>query len=402
MRSNEGRAVGAEDYLMVKVELRETLMRYDWHEKVADAPRVQLRPALWIVFSTVLGFVSVSSAADLSPRLIGPRTILELQGTNRGSSAERAAIHRIAVNPEYEPTEGAAQTDRRRKDEGAAAIVTRFKRRMASPVVPAAAEAELAPNPEIVQTNGESNAASSEMQPPPSDEGVEPPGMASVSDLEEFPVELEALPPELPEDAALEEIDSEATDSEEIGQALPVAASDDLEPAPLPVVEAEPAPEIYADGEFAPISKVHLTTNVKRRMKLADDAVLPDQQAAETYARVYGQRMVPAYWVDYDLMVPRLAFAYHPLYFEDPNLERCGNSFGCILQPIASGAYFFANVAMLPGKMLVAPPCRYVCPNPDCEPCEWYSFCDNYIRQPRGWRDPLRSPCFSCRRDGCW
>ena len=50
----------------------------------------------------------------------------------------------------------------------------------------------------------------------------------------------------------------------------------------------------------------------------------------------------------------------HPLYFEDRMLERHGHErWGC-LQPIASGARFFATVPMLPYLTTISPPCETV------------------------------------------
>jgi hypothetical protein len=42
---------------------------------------------------------------------------------------------------------------------------------------------------------------------------------------------------------------------------------------------------------------------------------------------------------------------HKPLYFEQVQLERYGHSWGPVLQPIMSGAHFFATVPILPYKM---------------------------------------------------
>lgn len=49
----------------------------------------------------------------------------------------------------------------------------------------------------------------------------------------------------------------------------------------------------------------------------------------------------------------------HPLYFEDVMLERHGHERFPLLQPMASGARFFATVPMLPYLMTVRNPCDY-------------------------------------------
>lgn len=50
------------------------------------------------------------------------------------------------------------------------------------------------------------------------------------------------------------------------------------------------------------------------------------------------------------------ALCHKPAYFEQVQVERYGHSFGPILQPIVSGAHFFATVPMLPYKMGLYPP----------------------------------------------
>jgi hypothetical protein len=54
---------------------------------------------------------------------------------------------------------------------------------------------------------------------------------------------------------------------------------------------------------------------------------------------------------------------YHPLYFEDVNLERHGYSPRCMgpVQPVLSGVHFFATLPTLPYRLFAEPPwqCRY-------------------------------------------
>jgi len=47
---------------------------------------------------------------------------------------------------------------------------------------------------------------------------------------------------------------------------------------------------------------------------------------------------------------------HQPLYFEDVNLERNGYSYGPIMQPVVSGAKFFATLPALPYLMTAQPP----------------------------------------------
>ncbi|NQT16997.1 MAG: hypothetical protein HQ582_29840 [Planctomycetes bacterium] len=60
---------------------------------------------------------------------------------------------------------------------------------------------------------------------------------------------------------------------------------------------------------------------------------------------------------------------HRPLYFEEINLERygymncdhrCGGIPAAVVQPVLSGAHFFATVPILPYKMVVEPPCKCI------------------------------------------
>ncbi|MCC6509711.1 MAG: hypothetical protein IT423_11420, partial [Pirellulaceae bacterium] len=53
-------------------------------------------------------------------------------------------------------------------------------------------------------------------------------------------------------------------------------------------------------------------------------------------------------------------FSHHPVYFEQPNLERYGIGTYRVLQPAASSAHFFSSIALLPYKALTQHPCERV------------------------------------------
>ena len=55
------------------------------------------------------------------------------------------------------------------------------------------------------------------------------------------------------------------------------------------------------------------------------------------------------------------AFCHSPLYFEQPNLERYGNSHGNLVSPALSASYFFGEVATLPARVIWQPPWSKSC-----------------------------------------
>lgn len=85
-------------------------------------------------------------------------------------------------------------------------------------------------------------------------------------------------------------------------------------------------------------------------------------------------------WVSF--RPPRDTFPMHsnPLYFEDPNLERCGRSHGHFTE-VVSIANFAARVPMLPYMMTVEPPCSVVPVKPDCPTCSKFGP-DAYFPNP--------------------
>ena len=60
-----------------------------------------------------------------------------------------------------------------------------------------------------------------------------------------------------------------------------------------------------------------------------------------------------------------IAAIHNPLYFEEPNLERCGNGCGCATTA-ASAIHFVANTLTLPYQMVANPPCETHCTTIDC------------------------------------
>ena len=67
-------------------------------------------------------------------------------------------------------------------------------------------------------------------------------------------------------------------------------------------------------------------------------------------------------------------FSHRPLYFEQPNLERCGHHCG-VFTPYTSAGHFFGSAVLLPLHMVLDPPCRCVPTLGDCPTCESYGLC---------------------------
>lgn len=77
------------------------------------------------------------------------------------------------------------------------------------------------------------------------------------------------------------------------------------------------------------------------------------------------------------------AFHHNPLWFEDPNLERCGRGTGHF-SSVCSFLQFNTNIAFLPYRMTAEPWHSCVRTLPDCTVCEKFG-CDAYL-PPWSWR----------------
>lgn len=65
-------------------------------------------------------------------------------------------------------------------------------------------------------------------------------------------------------------------------------------------------------------------------------------------------------WADSMEMWAPTELFFHPLYFDEPALERYGQTRNPILQPAISGAHFFGSAALLPLELVAEQPCRRV------------------------------------------
>ncbi len=122
------------------------------------------------------------------------------------------------------------------------------------------------------------------------------------------------------------------------------AAPPDLEPvAQSPGDMFKPMSEIRAEIQM---DRPELPPN--RARELFEDAVPVDDVSLGRDE-----------WPDFHFGWAWRGFYHQPLYFEDVGLERYGHSRNAVLQPVASSAHFFGNVALFPVKLLVTHPCSY-------------------------------------------
>lgn len=154
--------------------------------------------------------------------------------------------------------------------------------------------------------------------------------------------------------------------------ATPVAAIEGDLPAIVPAQEAStsailtapPMPPAPKSGGLRPLGEVVIET------RLPDGGALPTDMSAQVHAAlpVGPGPIVPNAWADqrpwmsYEFAWVASNMVHRPLYFEDLNLERYGNSACPTLQPAISAARFAAELSVLPYQVAIHRPreCIYL------------------------------------------
>ena len=141
-----------------------------------------------------------------------------------------------------------------------------------------------------------------------------------------------------------------------------------------------------ADSLFQPLSKVRLSgsSTDPPRTTEANDIEL-DHPLNDACA--YIGTTAPGYYsiaTHAGMQAPyrnAFPFCHRPLYFEDPNLERCGASWGC-LTTTKSAAVLAGQILAMPVKVLVVRPRDHVHALPDCPTCHRFGH-DAYCSKSR-------------------
>ncbi len=150
-------------------------------------------------------------------------------------------------------------------------------------------------------------------------------------------------------------------------------------PAPLSPT-ATPGSEAPLDRLFAPMTAVKIHGASAEQSSRQDSWRVPlddPRSTASTNVVDYFHGSIPGYYVPsmrYGVTRPNRAlypFKNNPLYFEDPNLERCGVHSDCLTNFWSIGHFAF-NTAILPYRVAAQPPCTCVPSLGDCPTCNEY------------------------------
>ena len=144
-------------------------------------------------------------------------------------------------------------------------------------------------------------------------------------------------------------------------------------------------------GLFQPINAIRaggVSTNPPKLPREADEDEASTLKRPENLACTYMELDAPGYYFTegYGLRrAPRNThtFCHNPLYFEDPNLERCGQTKAC-LTTLSSAVHFTTMIALTPYLTTVDHPRDCVRALPDCPTC--HSFASDAYFPEWSWK----------------
>ncbi len=128
-----------------------------------------------------------------------------------------------------------------------------------------------------------------------------------------------------------------------------------------------------------PLSEVSLSSAIRRESVKGIPLKEPENSAQKTFAAV-GVQYEHSFARQFRPKRNRHPIWYKPLYFEDPNLERCGRG-GGIINEALSAVRFFGRVPALPVMLANDPPGSCVRALPDCPTCHKFGH-DAYLKVP--------------------
>jgi hypothetical protein len=128
-----------------------------------------------------------------------------------------------------------------------------------------------------------------------------------------------------------------------------------------------------------PLTRVSLSSAIRRESVKGIPLKEPDNGAGKTFAAMNVQH---EHSVARQFRPDRNQHPiwYKPLYFEDPNMERCGRGIG-VFNEALSAVRFFGRIPALPTMLANNPPCHCVRALPDCPTCHKFGH-ESYLSVP--------------------
>ena len=158
-------------------------------------------------------------------------------------------------------------------------------------------------------------------------------------------------------------------------------------PHPIPPMPSQPS--VAKPKWFTDLRAVN-TIDVREAVQIppvaeGDSANIlqPHDQANAFLSQRPAVNFSTAYWAPWRADRDSYPFCHYPLYFEDPNLERCGRGWSCFTTFVSIGR-FYANVPFIPYRITAEPHLSRIRTLPDCPAGHQFGW-DVYL-PPWSWK----------------
>jgi hypothetical protein len=130
-----------------------------------------------------------------------------------------------------------------------------------------------------------------------------------------------------------------------------------------------------------PLTSIRLADSIVQLDESGQPLAKPEDSNPQQTSSVPAEHhYVPAPWHRSHASRNTYPIRYRPLYFEDPNMERCGQTGGCLTE-VKSIAHFAGRIPLLPYMMASDSPHKCVRALPDCPTCQQFGP-DAYLPKP--------------------
>lgn len=130
-----------------------------------------------------------------------------------------------------------------------------------------------------------------------------------------------------------------------------------------------------------PLTAIRLADSIVQLDESGQPLTKPEDTIPQQTSSVPAEHhYVPAPWHRSHASRNTYPIRYQPLYFEDPNMERCGETGGCLTE-VKSIAHFAGRIPLLPYMMASDSPHKCVRALPDCPTCQHFGP-DAYLPKP--------------------
>jgi hypothetical protein len=164
-------------------------------------------------------------------------------------------------------------------------------------------------------------------------------------------------------------------------ETVPIASVENSSDSPGENRSTTVESSIPAASGRRPLTAIRLADSIVQLDESGQPLAKPEDSNPQQTSSVPAEHhYVPAPWHRSHASRNTYPIRYQPLYFEDPNMERCGETGGCLTE-VKSIAHFAGRIPLLPYMMASDSPHKCVRALPDCPTCQQFGP-DAYLPKP--------------------